>query len=130
MDRNGERIHLTIASITIAAIMITVTKESTVNYLAYYMGYEYFAALVIFNALVVIEIGIIIAVVTRRNDAWRALICARACAVCATLSGTYDLFASTPQTLWAALIEWIVCLAMISGTQNAVLKLEKSRRIR
>ena len=95
MDKSRERARrLTIASAIIATIMILATKTSTVNYLAYYVGHEYFKATCIFSSLVVIETTIIMHIVaaalgdivaTRHNGAteernisdyvWMASIC-------------------------------------------------------
>ena len=106
MDKSRERARrLTIASAIIATIMILATKTSTVNYLAYYVGHEYFKATCIFSSLVVIETTIIMHIVaaalgdivaTRHNGAteernisdyvWMASICARPCAICVAIS--------------------------------------------
>lgn len=150
MDKSRERARrLTIASAIIATIMILATKTSTVNYLAYYVGHDYFKATCIFSSLVVIETTIIMLIVvaalgdivaTRRNGAteernisdyvWMASVCARPCAICVAISSAHVLLSSTRQTIWMSLAEWIACAIVFRAAGKVIHITERTKATR
>ncbi len=150
MDKSRERARrLTIASAIIATIMILATKTSTVNYLAYYVGHEYFKATCIFSSLVVIETTIIMHIVaaalgdivaTRHNGAteernisdyvWMASICARPCAICVAISSAHVLLSSTRQTIWVSIAEWTACAIVFWAAGKVIHITERTKATR
>ena len=150
MDKSRERARrLTIASAIIATIMILATKTSTVNYLAYYVGHEYFKATCIFSSLVVIETTIIMHIVaaalgdivaTRHNGAteernisdyvWMASICARPCAICVAISSAHVLLSSTRQTIWVSIAECTACAIVFWAAGKVIHITERTKATR